>query len=128
MRSQQKPPYEELKSVYLEGLRIPVELSALQWLAPLVERSTLLLRKWANLTGNTIEKLIAEYDKLEVKIDAIENDKKGYLSDCQHLEEISRWIQNQNENPLAEFDIVRAEKMEELWDALGQTIKGSDRF
>lgn len=85
VRSQVKPPYEELKSVYLEGLRIPVELSALQWLAPLVERSTLLMRKWNNLTGNTMEKLIAEYDKLEVKIDAIENDKKSFLNDCQNL-------------------------------------------
>jgi hypothetical protein len=101
VRSQTKPPYEELKSVYLEGLRIPVELSALQWLAPLVERSTLLIRKWNNLTGNNIDKLLAEYDKLEVKIDPIENDKKNYLADCQNLEEISRWIQNQSENPVA---------------------------
>lgn len=65
-------------------------------MAPLVERSCQLIKRWSALSGTTVERLVAEYDKLDVKIDAIENDKNSYLGDCKHLDEISAWVAQQN--------------------------------
>lgn len=96
-------------------------------MAPLIERSCILTKKWSALSGSTVDRLVSEYDKLDVKIDMIENDKNSYVADCRSLEEIHSWIQQQNEG-LSEFDVSRAEKVEELWEGLGQTIRTSERY
>ena len=85
------------------------------------------MKRWGTLSGSTVERLVGEYDKLDVKIDSIENDKNTYLADCKHLDEISNWVRQQNEG-LTEFDLSRAEKVEELWESLGPTIRTSDKY
>lgn len=64
------------------------------------------------MTANNVDRLINEYDKLEIKIDTIENDRKIYAADSQHIDEISRWIAKQNEVRVGDFNLLEAERIE----------------
>lgn len=86
------------------------------------------MRKWSIMTANNVDRLINEYDKLEIKIDTIENDRKIYAADSQHIDEISRWIAKQNEVRVGDFNLLEAERIEQLWESIGQSLKTTEKY